>query len=937
MIEQYSPELITISESWERENLSLEDLLKLENFEIITNVKQRDFKGGKPAILVNKNKFYVKKLCPDPVTVPVGVECVWALITPKQSSPQSKIKQIAVASLYYRGPKSTKKDELFDHISETFHFLSAKYGAKLHFIIAGDTNRLNLSPITSLSPNLKQVVKVYTRLNPPAILDPIITTLGKWYQAPVTKPPINANENSGGKPSDHLVVLMMPLVSELQIPPRVYTTVTTRPFTQSGVERFAQWIENYSFSEIYECNDANQMAESFQTILFDNYVRCFPTKSFKVCEEDRPWISPELKALHRRVKREYFKNKKSEKWSRLNQEYREKCSLEKEKYYQNMVADLKTSNPSKWYSKVKRMCGQSERSQIITVDELIGLSDQEQSERIATHYSQISNQYEQVTEDDFPEYFNPTQDGLSNPPSINPTQHGSSSPPVIEPFKVYKVIEKMNRKAATIENDIPVKLFHEFSVELAFPLSHILNFCIKNGVYPDLWKVETVTPVPKIYPPGKLEDLRKISGLPNCSKVADKIIGEFVLKDMEPTRDPSQYGNEKQISAQHYLIKMLNRILTAVDSNSQREAFAVLVTMVDWSQAFDRQSHRLGIQSFIENGVRSSLIPILISFFKNRKMKVKWNKTSSTLHNLNGGGPQGGLMGILEYLSQTNNNTDFIDPDDKFKFIDDLSILEIINLISQGLSSFNFKSNVASDINIEHNKFLSQSNFETQSHLDRISEWTRDNLMKLNSEKSKFMLVNFTKDYQFNTRLKIEEETLQQVKETRLLGVIINDQLTWHSNTDHIVKKAYTRMILLHNLFDFGLPMTEMINIYILYIRSILESSAVVWHSSITQLEERKIERIQKTALKIILASEYETYEQALLITGLLTLKERRKVLCKKFAKNCIKNEKMSHIFPKHFSIVNTRKQERFYVQPASTERLARSAIPYMQRLLNEN
>ena len=185
------------------------------------------------------------------------MECVWALITPKQSSPQSKIKQIAVASLYYRGPKSTKKDELFDHISETFHFLSPKYGAKLHFIIAGDTNRLNLSPITSLSPNLKQVVKVYTRLNPPAILDPIITTLGKWYQAPVTKPPINANENSGGKPSDHLVVLMMPLVSELQIPPRVYTTVTTRPFTQSGVERFAQWVENYSFSEIYECNDAN--------------------------------------------------------------------------------------------------------------------------------------------------------------------------------------------------------------------------------------------------------------------------------------------------------------------------------------------------------------------------------------------------------------------------------------------------------------------------------------------------------------------------------------------------------------------------------------------------------------------------------------------------------------------------------------------------------
>ena len=76
-------------------------------------------------------------------------------------------------------------------------------------------------------------------------------------------------------------------------------------------------------------------------------------------------------------------------------------------------------------------------------------------------------------------------------------------------------------------------------------------------------------------------------------------------------------------------------------------------------------------------------------------------------------------------------------------------------------------------------------------------------------------------------------------------------------------------MVLLHNLFDFGLPMTEMINIYILHIRSILESSAVVWHSSITQSVEKKIERIQKTALRLILASEYETFEQALMVAGL--------------------------------------------------------------------
>ena len=126
LLEQYQADVICISESWERSNLPLKELLDLDNFDIISNVKQRDFKGGKPAILVNNKKYHVKSLCLDPVTVPIGVECVWSLITPKNCSTRSRTKYIAVAAIYYRGPKSTKKQELFDHLAETFHFLSAK-------------------------------------------------------------------------------------------------------------------------------------------------------------------------------------------------------------------------------------------------------------------------------------------------------------------------------------------------------------------------------------------------------------------------------------------------------------------------------------------------------------------------------------------------------------------------------------------------------------------------------------------------------------------------------------------------------------------------------------------------------------------------------------------------------------------------------------------
>ena len=320
---------------------------------------------------------------------------------------------------------------------------------------------------------------------------------------------------------------------------------------------------------------------------------------------------------------------------------------------------------------------------------------------------------------------------------------------------------------------------------------------------------------------------------------------------------------------------MFHQILTAVDTNSQSEAYAVIVGMIDWSQAFDRQSHKLGIKSFIQNGVRSSLIPILISFFQKRRMKVKWNGKISSERNLNGGGPQGGLLGILEYLSQTNDNVDFLSDDVKFKFIDDLSILDIVNLVSQGISSYNTRLHIPSHI-ADHNQFVSPSNLKSQQYLDKISSWTDNHLMKLNVQKSKYMTVNFTRKYQFSTELRLEGALLEEVKETKLLGVIVRNDLKWHSNTDFVVKKAYTRMIILHNLFCFNLPTEEMIEIYILYIRSLVENSAVVRHSSLTVGEELAIERIQKFSLRIIMEDKYLDYSNALETTGLETLKERR-------------------------------------------------------------
>ena len=123
-----------------------------------------------------------------------------------------------------------------------------------------------------------------------------------------------------------------------------------------------------------------------------------------------------------------------------------------------------------------------------------------------------------------------------------------------------------------------------------------------------------------------------------------------------------------------------------------------------------------------------------------------------------------------------------------------------------------------------------------------------------------------------------------------------------------------------------------------LQIRSKLEQSAVVWHSSLTQKNKKDLERVQKSALKIILRDKYMNYENALNVIGMETLEMRREKLCLKFAKACVDNQKLSDMFPRarKSHLMEKRKREVFLVKLARTERLKKSAVVNMQKQLNK-
>ena len=308
-----------------------------------------------------------------------------------------------------------------------------------------------------------------------------------------------------------------------------------------------------------------------------------------------------------------------------------------------------------------------------------------------------------------------------------------------------------------------------------------------------------------------------------------------------------------------------------------------------------------------------------------------------TERTLSGGGPQGSTIGLLEYLSQSNTNTEGIPDRMKYKWLDDLTILEVVNLLTVGISSYNIKEHVPSDINTS-NLYIEPRNLQTQQYINSISDWTEKMKMKLNHKKSSIMVFNFTEKYQFSSRLSMEETRLEFVQQCKLLGVIITSDLRWDENTKYLVKKANSRMELLRKLKCYNPPYSDLVNIYCLYIRSILEQSCTIWHSSLTQENITDLERIQKNALRNILQDKYIDYESALHTLKLETLENRRKKLMIKYSKQCLKIDQTKHLFPlnKTSHCMQIRKRNKYEINKTNTERYRKSTVPYIQRLLNE-
>ena len=226
---QLGPDLILVSETWERHRIRLSDIIGTERYHTISYKRDRNRVGGGCAIVYNDARFNVEKIN---VEVEYGVEAVWALVTPKARTVGSKVKRIAVGS-FYVSPNSIYKTATIDHIIETIQLLRAKYDNAINFYLGGDFNRLNINSILDSYGALKQCITVPTRNK--AILEIVLSDISNMYHPPTTLAPLQVDSDKRGSDSDHNIVVLAPLSNAKYKIKRVKKSIKIRPIPESGI------------------------------------------------------------------------------------------------------------------------------------------------------------------------------------------------------------------------------------------------------------------------------------------------------------------------------------------------------------------------------------------------------------------------------------------------------------------------------------------------------------------------------------------------------------------------------------------------------------------------------------------------------------------------------------------------------------------------------
>ena len=164
-----------------------------------------------------------------------------------------------------------------------------------------------------------------------------------------------------------------------------------------------------------------------------------------------------------------------------------------------------------------------------------------------------------------------------------------------------------------------------------------------------------------------------------------------------------------------------------------------------------------------------------------------------------------------------------------------------------------------------------------QHALKSLHTWCKCNGMVLNSAKTKVMLVTTNQKRQRlqseTLNLEFNEESLKMITDDKILGVFVDNNLTWSNHIKHLTKKITSNIWLLSKIKKF-LSQTHRVQFYKSYIQPHIDFCNIVWGSS-SEANKLKIFRLQKRACRVILDYNVENSNEAMSSLKILSIYDR--------------------------------------------------------------
>ena len=385
-----------------------------------------------------------------------------------------------------------------------------------------------------------------------------------------------------------------------------------------------------------------------------------------------------------------------------------------------------------------------------------------------------------------------------------------------------KILKTLNPKKATGCDQIPAKLLKHASFQIAPVISNIINKALDEGTFPNILKKAEVIPVYKKSDKLNKSNYRPVSILLILAKVFEKVLDHQITPFLNIVFSCHLSAFGQGYGCQDTLLTLIENWRKDLLKNNKIGALLM-----------DLSRHELLIAKFKAYGVQDQSIKIIKSYLSDREQRVRIGNVHSSWKTTIKGVPQGSVFGPIFFNVFINDIFYFIKRARLTNYADD-------NTLSFAHSNFQI---VKSCLEAEAAKAI---------------WWFSINLMQANPEK--FQLIFFK--CKVDSPVILDGCIIKPEKAVKLLGITIDENLSFLIHTEEICKKAGRQLCALRRL-SFYLDSKAKLALLRAFILSHFQYCSAVWYHC-TAPNARCMEKIQERALKCVYSNHTASYESLL-------------------------------------------------------------------------